>query len=306
MTTISILPRPRVAGAASVVAKRGAGIDHGRAFMAEELTPLFHVPGFGVLPGAVRRRYNQLHALYFNEQVAFFEQEMLSPALRALRADRRLPRALAEAVETFHAEEQRHTAMFRGLNRRAAPEFYGAEDYFFIRLPAAGRGMLRALSGQPRWLPLVLWLALLQEERSLYYSKRCLTAGEALEPRFAAVHRAHLADEAGHVDWDELLLDWLWPRTPRTLRAINARLMRWTVAEFFHLPKRSARHVVGQLAREFPGAVDARALCGEMDALATNTGFLRTLYSPQIAPRSFARYAGHAEFAPLARLLDTP
>src|SRR3954467_11462286 len=59
-------------------------IDTTRLFIAEEFTPLFHTPEYGDLADAVRLRYNQLHALYFNEQVAFFEQEMLSPALLAL------------------------------------------------------------------------------------------------------------------------------------------------------------------------------------------------------------------------------
>ena len=84
------------------------GIDHTRRFIAEEFTPLFHTREYAALPDAARLRYNQLHALYFNEQVAFFEQEMLSPALLALM--KIAPSSMAKELRIFHAEEQRHTA----------------------------------------------------------------------------------------------------------------------------------------------------------------------------------------------------
>src|SRR5438045_2876207 len=82
-----------------------------------------------------------------------------------------------------------------------------------------------AIAAQPRLFPLFLWLALLQEERSLYYSKRCLARSAELEPQFVATHRAHLADEVGHVERDEELLDWLWPQVGPLLRFINVRLL---------------------------------------------------------------------------------
>ncbi len=61
-------------------------IDFTRPFIAEDFTPLFHTPLYAALPPPIRLRYNQLHALYFNEQVAFFEQEMLSPGARRVAA----------------------------------------------------------------------------------------------------------------------------------------------------------------------------------------------------------------------------
>jgi hypothetical protein len=269
-------------------------------FIAEACTPLFHTSEYRILPEAAQLRYNQLHALYFNEQVAFFEQEMLSPALRSL-ARLALPPALAAGVREFHREEQRHTEMFRALNRQCAPEFYADKDYFFIDVSPTWRAVIRFISRQPRLFPLLLWLALMQEERSLYYSQGCLEA-ERLEPQFVAAHRAHLADEVGHVGWDEQLLDWLWPRTPPILRMANARLLRWLVGEFFLLPKRSGRRVVDQLAREFV-QLDATTLRRAMAGLKDNKAFARTLYSREITPRTFARFDRHPEFALLARKL---
>lgn len=279
-----------------------APVDHSRLFIAEELTPLFYTPGYGELAETVRRRYNQLHALYFNEQVAFFEQEMLSPAWQSLLRRDALPAELGRALQTFFEEEQRHTAAFRALNLASAPEFYDEKPYHFIHVPRPVRALLRALAGCPFAAPLLVWLALLQEERSLYYSKYCLGRATDIEPRFAAVHRAHLADEIGHVGWDEGLLDWLWPRMNGLARATTARMLGWLVAEFFYLPKRSGARVVWQLAREFP-ELDAPALARAMQRLADHPDFLRILYSRRIAPRTFARFDRHPEFALLSRTL---
>lgn len=280
------------------------GIDTGRLFMPEEFTPLFHTAAYAALPDAARLRYNQLQALYFNEQIAFFEQEMLSPALRAL-ARRALPPALATGVREFYEDEQRHTAMFRALNRHCAPELYARGDYIFIDVPLAWRTALRLVSDRPRLFPFLFWLALMQEERSLFYSRNYLEqaarAPARLDSRFAAAHRTHLADEVGHVARDEELLDWLWPRTGRIRRVLNARLLNWLVGEFFLLPKRSGRRVVDQLAREFP-QLDGPALQQAMVGLA-DAAYLRTLYSRAMTPRTFARFDLHPEFALLARTL---
>jgi hypothetical protein len=276
-------------------------VDTSRLFIAEEFTPLFHTSTYVALPPASRLRYNQLHAFYFNEQVIFFEQEMLSPALRAL-ARARLPGALAEGVREFYDDEQRHTAAFRALNRQCAPDFYARGDYYFVGIAPGWRAAVRAISGCPRLFPLLVWLALMQEERSLFYSKGCLERAGQLEPHFIATHRAHLADEVSHVSWDEELLDWLWPRTKQFLRSANARLLNWLVGEFFLLPKRSGVRVVAQLTREFP-QLDANVLVRAMAGLGESDAYVRTLYSRTITPRTFARFDGHPEFALLARTL---
>jgi hypothetical protein len=287
--------------ASLAVAPPSAGIDHTRCFIAPEFTPLFHTPAYRLLPSAAQLRYNQLHALYFNEQVAFFEQEMLSPALVALLRCP-LPADLIAGLQSFFEEEQRHSAMFRNLNRRCAPEFYGESASYFIRVAQPWRALLGAMTHRPLLFPLVVWLSLLQEERSLFYSKGCLARAHDLEPHFVATHRSHIADEVGHIAWDEELLDWLWPRTSSALRQMNAKLLRWMVREFFLLPKRSGLRVVSQLVQEFP-QLDFRALDRGMRGLKNDAAYLRTLYSRDNVPRSFARFDAHLEFAPLARML---
>jgi hypothetical protein len=162
--------------------------------------------------------------------------------------------------------------------------------------------IVAAVAARPYRFPLLIWLALLQEERSLYYSKACLACASDLEPHFAATHRAHLADEIGHVGWDEELLDWLWPRTGPATRQINARLLEWMIGEYFHLPKRSAIRVIEQLGREFPD-LDARSLIAATRALKNDRAYLETLYSREVTPRAFARFDLLPEFALLARTL---
>jgi hypothetical protein len=295
---ISNGPGSRNAGSAR---STDAGIDFTKRFIVEEFTPLFHTAEYSGLSTAARLRYNQFHALYFNEQVAFFEQEVLSPALRAL-TDCALPQELRASVERFHAEEQRHTARFRELNLKCAPEFYAAGPYYFVQIARPLRSLLRGMAAWPQMFPLLVWLALLQEERSLYYSKGCLASSADLEPHFVETHRAHLADEVGHIGWDEELLNWLWPRTGPWLRRWNARLLAWMVGEFFQLPKRSGLRVIAQLAREDP-SVDLAALREGMRGLAKQPGYFETLYSREITPRSFARFDAEPEFALLERKL---
>jgi hypothetical protein len=279
----------------------GSPIDFSKLFIAEELTPLFHTAAYAALPANVRLRYNQLHAFYFNEQVTFFEQEMLSPALLAL-LDGPLPSGLAEAVRTFFEEEQRHTARFREINHRCAPDLYTGSPYHFVRLSPALTRLLHAVSAHPRRFPLIIWIAMLQEERSLSYSKSCLGCAGELEPHFFSTHRAHLADEIGHVGWDEELLDWLWPRTGPATRQVNARLLEWMIGEFFYLPKRSALRVIEQLVGEYPH-LDARKLSGAVRSLRHHPAYLRTLYSREITPRTFAHFDAHPEFVLLGRTL---
>jgi hypothetical protein len=211
-----------------------------------------------------------------------------------------LPAPLAAGLREFHREEQRHTAMFRALNRRCAPEFYQDSASRFILVSRPAKALLANLARRPRLFPLLIWLALLQEERSLYYSKGCLAEAAAIEPNFVALHRLHLADEIGHLRWDEELLGWLWPQTGAALRAINVRLLRWMTGEFFLLPKRSGLRVVGQLAAEYP-ELDLAALRLALAGLARDPQYLQTLYSREITPRSYARFDANPEFTLLTQ-----
>jgi len=270
-----------------------------KLFIPEELTPLFHTPVYPRLTAEQRRRYNQLHALWFNEQIMFFETVLGRRILDALLREP-WPERIADGLRQFRAEEERHTEMFRRLNRRYAPRFYDARDHHFIRVPALWRTLFEWMVDHPGWFPLFFWLMLIQEERSLFFSRCYLARAEAIEPRFVKAHRLHLADEMGHVSWDEELIDVLWERAHPLLRKLNARLFAWMLGELFSTPKRGQLCVIDELARELP---EIRPLQPEMRrqllALATDEAYRSSLYSREIVPKTFARFDGSPELRAL-------
>jgi hypothetical protein len=274
-------------------------VDFGKLFIPAELTPLFHTDSYQDLTQPQRLRYNQIHALYFNEQILYFETALGRPILAALLREP-WPDRLAEGLRQFQAEEMLHTEMFRRLNRSCAPQLYEGEGLFFVRVPAFWTAISRWAVDHPVSLPLFLWLMLLQEERSLYYSKAWLR-NPSLDPVFVETHRRHLADEARHVHWDEELLDALWKRTHPFLRTLNAKLFAWMLEEFFGAPKRAQLRVLEELVREFPelhGSLPE--MRRQLLALTRDEAYRKTLYSREIVPRTFARFDESPEFRALS------
>jgi hypothetical protein len=274
-------------------------VDHRKRFIPEEFTPLYHTPAYRVLSEEQRLRYNQLQAIYFSEQIIFFETAIGRPILEALlRAS--LPLQLSKSLQQFLHEEQQHTEMFRQLNQQCAPQFYRAGHFYFIQPARAWMAALSWATEHPRLFPMFLWLMLLQEERSLFYSRRVIAQREELEPHFVKTHRTHLADEVGHVRWDEELIEALWRRANPVLRKVNAQLLDWMLREFFSAPKRAQLRVVHELTHEFPAL---SALEPEMQrqllALSLDRSYQQSLYSREIAPRTFARFDESPEFRSL-------
>jgi hypothetical protein len=276
-----------------------AAVDHRKRFIPEEFTPLYYTASYRVLTEEQRLRYNQLQAVYFNEQIIFFETAIGRKILEALLR-LSLPPLLTKGLRQFLEEEQQHTEMFRRLNQQCAPQFYGAGHFYFIQPPRAWMAALSWATQHPRLFPMFLWLMLLQEERSLFYSRRVIALRDELEPHFVKTHRTHLADEVRHVRWDEELIEALWHRANPFLRKVNAQLFGWMLGEFFNAPKRAQVRVVHELAREFP------ALCKlepemqrQLLALAEDAPYQTSLYSREIVPKAFARFDASPEFQSL-------
>src|SRR6267378_2262372 len=98
-------------------------VDFSKLFLPEPFTPLYHTASYAGLTTEQRRRYNQLYALYFNEQIIFFETSLSESVLLPL-ARSGLPERLVQALGEFMEDERRHTRMFRALNRACSPELY--------------------------------------------------------------------------------------------------------------------------------------------------------------------------------------
>jgi hypothetical protein len=278
-------------------------IDFGRHFIPETLTPLAHTAIWLRLEPCHRLRYNQLQALFFNEQIIFFETRVGTGIMQALLQEA-WPDDFDDTLREFWEDELRHTSMFRALNCRCAPELYGAGDFHFIQVPRPWRAILQWTTRRPRLFALYIWLMLLQEERSLYYSAQFIRHRETLEPCFVATYRAHLVDEAGHVRWDQELLHRWWPRIRPQLRRLNARLLGWLVREFFSAPRRGQICVLDTLAREFPELEpQLPELKRQTLALTTDARYRRSIYSREVTPRSFALFDQWPEFRVLERAM---
>ena len=274
-------------------------VDHGKRFIPEEFTPLFYTQFYRELTEGQRLRYNQLQALYFNEQIIFFETAIGRKVLEALLRDS-WPQRLTDGLRQFLEEERQHTEMFRRLNQRCASQWYGARDFYFIQPPRAWMVVLNWATHCARLFPMFLSLMLVQEERSLFYSKRFIAQSGALEPHFVKMHRMHLADEIGHVHWDEVLIEALWLRASPFLRKMNAQLFAWMLGEFFSTPKRAQIRVVHQLAQEFSTLRKHEPeMLRQLLALSQDVRYQMSLYSREIVPGAFARFDGWPEFRAL-------
>ena len=280
-----------------------APIDFSRRFIPEELTPLSRVPAYAELEPRHRLRYNQLQAMYFNEQIAFFETIVGDAFIRALLREP-FSRELRERLEKLREEELHHTAMFRQLNRACAPELYAERNFHFIRPPRALMALLGWTVRHPQLFGLYIWLLLLQEERSVHYSKRFLRARSELEPHFVAAYRVHLIDEVGHVRCDLELIDEWWPRVGSRLRRMNARLLAWLVKEFFSAPKRGQLNVIRALTGEFP---ELSTVVPELErqvlGLSKSEPYQHSMYSREITPRCFEKFDRWPEFKVMQQVM---
>lgn len=278
-------------------------VDFGRNFIPEELTPLSQTPIYRRLEARHRLRYNQLQAFFFNEQIVFFETMIGNGLMRALlRED--WPQDVRLSLKQLWSDEVRHTVMFRRLNRYCAPEFYRRSDHHFIQIARPWKALLRWTTGLPHLFPLYLWVMLLQEERSLYYSARFIRSKQTLEPHWVEVYRKHLIDESSHVRCDQDLLDRWWPKVPAHIRRINAQLLAWMVGEFFSAPKRGQLSVVVTLTREYPELQQhLPAMMAQLLDLAEDQGYQQSMYSREITPRTFARFDQWPEFRVLEKAM---
>ena len=278
-------------------------MDYSRHFIPEHFSPLYYTASYAELTDEQRLRYNQFHGCYSNEQIMFLERSVADPVLRALLRSG-LGHSMASELNTFLDEERRHTDMLRELNRLALPQFYERSDFYFIRLPQGVEAFLRRTASHPRLLPLFVWLMFLEEERAVFLGREILRKKADLEPRFVATHRAHLADEVEHVEWDREILAWLWPRTAACLRVINARLLAWIIGEFFSAPKRANLRVVEELAKEFP-ELRARLpeVRGQLVSLSHHEGWNLFLHGEAAIPKTLAGLGECPEFACLSKLI---
>ena len=265
-------------------------------FMPPELTPLYHTAIYADLREDERLSYNQLHGLYFLEQIIFFEQSIIRPALTAVRKGSYDP-ALRVSIDQFIAEENRHSAAFHELLRQAAPRMYRDEPRFFIQNNAAATAVLNWGVSHPNLLPMYLWLVLLLEERAMHCSRVFLRHEEDLATPFFHIQRQHLADEVDHVQWDEQVIVAVWPQNAPWLRKLNVWFMDWMLREFIVAPKRAAVRVLDELVARRPSLRSSLPqLQKELRDLGQTADFQQSIFCPPVAPRSQKLMSDYPEF----------
>jgi len=275
-----------------------------KPFIPESLTPLFFTSLYGEVSKEVRLRYNQLHACYCNEQIMFFETRLAPAVLNAMHTSEISP-VLKTKLERFLNEERLHTEMFRRLNAHLEPKLYSTNDFYFIDPPKPILFLFESAAAKVEWFPLWIWLMLLQEEKAIHFAQQILQEKKLLESCFVETHKAHLADEIDHVKWDEEMIEAAWTRRKPWIRKLNARLLELLLKEFFMSPKRSNLRVLECLIEEFPELErHRRRSANELKSLNKNPDWVQSLYSKNIAPRTFRLFNAWREFLPLAKILD--
>ncbi len=275
-------------------------------YVPEELTPLFFTPSYASLTNEQRVSYNRLHGLYFLEQTIFFEQFLGKQGLQWLA--KHAPSAdLRCEAQDFIAEEDQHSAWFRELLREINPHAYAKSDFHLLAASDLQQAMMSKLSASVSWLPALLWLQLMAEERALHFGRCFLRHADEVDPRFMAVQRKHLADEPGHIRRDLLFLAWLWPTTPAWLRRVNVWLLEWLLREFFLLPKRSGQRVLDQWLERHPELSSQRAvILRDWKALSQNARFISTLYPRAVLPKTAELASAWPELSFMNTFLTDP
>jgi hypothetical protein len=275
-------------------------IDRSRWFFCETLTPLYYAPIYRELDRCHQRRYNQLTAIMANEIIAFMEREFLVTALTAVASvrDDNQPVDLRAAVRRFADDERRHASVWWNLNRLSEPEWYRVKNRRLIRIPPGTTAAARFVARHPVAFPLVFWLQLVQEERSLEISRRCMRVpASTIEPRYVAAYSAHLPDEARHVQIDRHLIEHYYRHRGNAVRQISARLFTIFVRSLLVTPVHSTTRVVRMLAKEFPELTPlVPRMLQELKALNHNVEYHEMMYSRSTTPVTFALFDECPEF----------
>ena len=282
-------------------------IDRSRWFFCETLTPLYYTPIYRDLDHRHQRRYNQLAAMMANEIIAFMESEFLVTTLTAVAAnlEGHEPGDLRAAVVRFADDERRHADIWWDLNRLSEPGWYQNGRWRLIGIP---RGVLSAahfMARHPVAFPFVFWLQLVQEERSLEISRRCMRLpATSIEPRYLAAYGAHLPDEARHVQIDRYLIDRYYRGRSALVRYTSAWLVKTIVRTLLLTPVHSTARVINILATEFPELAPlVPQMRRHLEALGCSREYHEMMYSRATTPVTFALFDEHPEFHAMREVL---
>ena len=265
-------------------------IDFSRPFIQEALSPLYYTSEYLELSTNERLRYNQLTGLKINEQFMVLESEVIERLFNRLADDPRIlkvPR-LSECLLQVHAEERRHLAMFRALNRLCLPEAYSESDYFLARPSLFERILTRLATSLPEYFSCLFWVLILIEEYTIGFSRQMMESDRTetlgpIEENFQSVHAEHIKDEYRHIQVDAYLLELFERTTPKWLRKLNNRLFKKIIKEVTN--PTAAEAVIQRLALEMPELQPKkRRLINALRNLEHDERYKRSLFNPIYTP----------------------
>jgi hypothetical protein len=280
-------------------------IDRTRWYLCETLTPLYYTTVYRELATEHRRRYNQLSGILTSEVIALFETELLRAALQAVESLDDHDQELCAAVASFRDDEQRHARIWEQLNRLSEPQWYTTAARHLIQMPWHAAVLSRFLARHPVAFPVVFWMQIVQEERSVEFSRRCMRMPrERIEPRYAAAYAAHIQDEVRHVQIDRHLIERFYAHRTRTVRRITARLFRWIIGSLLLTPVNSSARVVKTLASEHPELTPlVPRMLRELRNLSRNDDYHEMMYSRRTTPVTFTLFDRFVEFRQMRHVL---
>ena len=186
------------------------------------------------------------------------------------------------------------------------PEWYATRTRALVTVPLPVGALSRVIARHPVLFPVTFWVQLVQEERSVEISRRCMRVdADRIEPRYAAVYAAHLHDEARHVQIDRHLIERFYRPRSSVVRHVTARLLRAFVSQLLLTPGRSTAASIRQLVKEFPelraaGASDA---CVSWTPSPRATSITEMMYSRSPTPVTFDLFDRFEEFHQMQHVL---
>ena len=280
-------------------------IDRTRWFFCETLTPLYYTAVYHELPPDCRRRYNQLTGMLTSEVIGLLETEFLNAALQALESHRGHDTELRAAVARFGDDECRHAEIWARLSRLSEPHWYATTSRHLVRFPWYAAVLSRFIARHPIAFPVVFWIQLVQEERSVEFSRRCMRMpADLIEPRYAAAYAAHIQDEVRHVQIDRHLIERFYGNRSIAVRRLTARLLRGIIRSLLLTPVRSTARVVETLASEHPELTPiVPRILRELRGLDVNDEYHEMMYSRRTTPVTFSLFDRFEEFRQMTRVL---
>jgi hypothetical protein len=278
-------------------------VDQKKFWMPEQMVSISHLPVYKEMGNDLKKLFNQYNALGIAELFIFFEETSLAPSMeKALKKAKSEP--LKQALKNFIDEEIKHSACFKRLLFKAAPNLYSESElkYNFVHISFVAKLMLDTLMLFPMLLPAWVWVAIFFEERTLMFSKEYIREKqknpEHVDELFYQTHFYHMIDEVRHVKLDEHMIENFY----RTFGKLHAKFVAWMVGRFIQrsaYPINMIKSCIGKIKLENPELLSKEIenkILDQSKQLIRTKSFLDLNFSDTAAPRTRSLMKHFSEF----------